>query len=137
MNSIYECKDGRVRIYIKDKKKVMSYPKFLMEQLIGRELEPNEEVHHKDENPLNNDISNLELRHHGEHQREHRTKYHDMICICPWCKKEFLWTAEAQRRFYSERSHSNKSFISDKPLCSRHCRGSLSAAHQYKHDINN
>lgn len=47
MNSIYECKDGRVRIYIKDKKKVMSYPKFLMEQLIGRELEPNEEVHHK------------------------------------------------------------------------------------------
>lgn len=38
MNSIYECKDGRVRIYIKDKKKVISYPKYLMEQKIGREL---------------------------------------------------------------------------------------------------
>ena len=131
MNSIYECKDGRVRIYIKDKKKIMSYPKYLMEQMIGRELDPDEEVHHKDENPLNNDISNLELRHHGEHQREHSTKYHDTIAICEWCGKEFLWTVQAQRKFYNEHSRPDKNYINTKPFCSKSCRGSFSAARQY------
>ena len=121
MNSIYECKDGRVRIYIKDKKKVISYPKYLMEQKIGRELEPDEEVHHKDENPLNNDISNLELRHHGEHQREHGTKYHDIMATCAWCGKEFLWTGPQQQRFYSERRIGRHH--SSQPFCSRSCSG--------------
>ena len=134
-DSIYKCKDGRMRVYVKETKKVMSYPKYLIEKTIGRPLEPYEEVHHLDCDPLNNNLSNLQIRHHGEHQKEHSTKYHDMMCICPWCKKEFLWTAESQRRFYSDRSRLNKTFISDKPFCSRHCRGSFSAAKQYGHII--
>lgn len=130
-NSIYECKGGRVRIYIKETQKVMSYPKYLMEQKLGRPLLPNEDVHHKDENPLNNDLDNLEIKIHGEHQREHSTKYYDTTAICAWCGKEFLWTGKDQRKFFNEHSRPDKNYINDRPFCSKSCRGSFSSARQY------
>ena len=120
-NKVYKCKDGRERIYIQEEKRVMSYPKYLMELELGRPLMHNEEVHHKDENPLNNDITNLELRVHGEHQAEHSTKYHDMVAVCGWCGKEFLWTAKQQSKFNGNRNYDNR--ISKFPFCSRHCSG--------------
>lgn len=119
--SIYRCKDGRERVYIKETKKVMSYPKYLMEQELGRVLSDNEEVHHKDENPLNNELSNLEVRIHGEHQAEHSTKYHDKTATCGWCGKEFLWTAKQQRTFNGNRQYGNR--MSEVPFCSRQCSG--------------
>lgn len=119
--SVYKCKDGRERVYIKETQKVMSYPKYLMEQELGRQLLPNEEVHHKDENPLNNDIGNLQVRIHGEHQAEHSTKYHDTIAVCGWCGKEFLWTGAKQRKFYGNRRDCKN--FSEKPFCSRQCSG--------------
>ena len=119
--SVYTCKDGRERVYIKETQKVMSYPKYLIEQELGRQLLPNEEVHHKDENPLNNNLNNLEVRIHGEHQAEHSTKFYDSTAICGWCGKEFLWTGAQQRRFYANRRY-GKNF-SEKPFCSRECSG--------------
>lgn len=83
--TIYTNKDGRTRVYLKDKKKVISYPRFIMEKELGRSLQDKEEIHHIDGNPLNNEISNLEIRVHGEHQREHSTKYFDKSMICPNC----------------------------------------------------
>lgn len=115
--SIYTCKDGRDRVYIHETKKVMSYPKYLMEQELGRPLLPNEEVHHKDENPLNNNISNLEVRLHGEHQAEHSTKYHDKVAVCRWCGKEFLWTAKQQRTFNGNKRRVDRA--TELPFCSR------------------
>lgn len=122
--NVYECKDGRVRVYIKDTKKVVSYPKYLMENKLGRKLNDNEQVHHKDENPLNNDPDNLEVKLLGEHQREHSIKYHDKTMICPWCGSEFLWTAKQQRTFYGNRSRKVKSNYGDNPFCSKSCAGS-------------
>jgi len=43
----------------------------LMERHLGRKLEPWEVVHHKDENPANNDLSNLEVVEFGAHTGEH------------------------------------------------------------------
>ena len=43
----------------------------IMEALKGRKLNPNEVVHHKDENKLNNDPNNLELMTRSEHARHH------------------------------------------------------------------
>lgn len=117
--SVYKCKDGRERVYIKETQKVMSYPKYLMEQELGRPLLPNEEVHHKDENPLNNDIGNLQVRMNGEHQAEHARKYYDIIAVCGWCGKEFLWKAEQQRQFYGNKKR--REYTSDRPFCSRQC----------------
>ncbi len=42
--------------------------RLVMEELLGRYLEPNEVVHHKDEDPSNNSIDNLTLyKSNGEH----------------------------------------------------------------------
>lgn len=44
----------------------------IMESLIGRRLSPNEHVHHKDRNKLNNHPSNLKLLTISEHASLHR-----------------------------------------------------------------
>lgn len=43
----------------------------LMEEILGRKLDFNEVVHHKDENPLNNDPDNLEVMYRGDHSKHH------------------------------------------------------------------
>ena len=132
---VYICKDGRARIYLKDINKVISYPKFIMEQKLGRELLPNEQVHHKDGNPLNNEIDNLEIKLLGEHQREHNPqKYYDKYTICEWCGKSFLWTANQQRNFYRNQGRKNritKQHIN--PFCSKKCVGEFG---KHKQNIN-
>jgi hypothetical protein len=45
--------------------------RYVMEQHLGRRLLPEEVVHHKDGDPLNNEISNLEILNWGEHAQEH------------------------------------------------------------------
>ena len=45
----------------------------IVEKNIGRRLEPWEVVHHKDGNPSNNEISNLEVIEFGSHTAEHHT----------------------------------------------------------------
>lgn len=48
--------------------------RWLMEKHLGRKLLPTEDVHHKDENKLNNDMKNLELISHGAHSTLHNNK---------------------------------------------------------------
>ena len=120
---IYKCKDNRLRVYNKSTKKVMSYPKYLMEQKLKRKLLPEEQVHHIDNNPLNNDMSNLEIQLLGEHQKHHMPpKYHDKKVICTQCGQEFIITAKQQRTRTCNQSRKNKTH-SDKYFCSKHCVG--------------
>jgi len=44
----------------------------LMELHLGRRLEKNETVHHKDHDRQHNELSNFELKERGEHSRHHR-----------------------------------------------------------------
>ena len=46
--------------------------RLVMEKYLGRELSPNEIVHHIDGNKLNNDISNLVLTNRASHLKIHR-----------------------------------------------------------------
>jgi hypothetical protein len=45
-----------------------------MENKLKRYLKKNEDVHHKDGNPSNNSLDNLELVKHDDHQIEHAKK---------------------------------------------------------------
>lgn len=120
-DSIYLGKDGRLRVYVKETKKTISYPKYLMEKELGRKLLPDEDVHHRDGNPLNNDISNLVVISHADHAREHATRFFDTTAVCGWCGKEFVWTAKHQKNFYSnKRNHGHQA---EAPFCSRECSG--------------
>ena len=47
------------------------YHRWLMEQALGRELDFNEIVHHKNENKLDNDLTNLEILTRSEHAKMH------------------------------------------------------------------
>lgn len=62
-------KDGYVRISVNGKRKYLH--RILMEQKIGRELNSNEHVHHKDLDNQNNHIDNLELIINEDHSKIH------------------------------------------------------------------
>ena len=122
--TVYTNRDGRLRVYDKETQKVISYPKFIMQKHLGRELTSREQVHHIDGNPLNNDLENLEIRQLGEHRREHSTKYVDVITNCFWCGKEFLWTAEKQKQHYGNyhrKERKDRTYVG--PFCSKRCVG--------------
>lgn len=81
----YTGEDGRLRVVLyrsADKHRItVSYPKYLMEMSLGRKLDEDEQVHHKDENPGNNAMDNLEILKIGEHQLHHAA---DPNRLSPW-----------------------------------------------------
>lgn len=103
----------------------MSYPKYLIEQAIGRKLLPNEQVHHKDGNPLNNELENLEIKLLGNHQSEHNQKYkkyYDTEIVCANCGKRFIKTA-LQLKTHNANCNRNKKPIANLHFCSKQCVG--------------
>ena len=123
VKNVYKCKDGRLRAYCVDnenKAHVISYPRILMIQKLGRSLKPDEDVHHKDENVNNNQINNFEIIAHGEHQRQHSSKYVDTIETCQICGKQFLMTKTRWKNLFSNmsRKKENRKYGIN---CSRSC----------------
>jgi len=54
-------------------KKYIYLHRAILEQKLGRYLEPHEQVDHKDKDKTNNSLSNLRLVNFKDHQREHAT----------------------------------------------------------------
>lgn len=86
----------------------------VMENHLGRLLEPGEIIHHKDHNKHNNELSNLELMNSKEHNRMHSSTGRTMTTlICANCGKEF----QREKRFVGEYRNQTNYF------CSRKCNG--------------
>lgn len=77
----------RTRLINRDGKKVRAH-RWLMEQALGRKLSPGEDVHHKDGNPLNNDLANLEVLPRRDHMLLHKFKPISPR-VCLGCGVEF------------------------------------------------
>ena len=71
--------------------------RFVMEQHLGRELNRNEVVHHKNGNKLDNRIDNLEVMTATEHTKMHNQLYSDTK-VCVVCGKEFIPSRFHRRR---------------------------------------
>ena len=61
-----------------------------MENIIGRLLEYNELVHHKDGNKFNNEDDNLQIMTVSEHSKHHSVVVENIITECSYCKKEIV-----------------------------------------------
>ncbi len=86
----------------------------IIENNLGRLLTSSEIVHHKDENKLNNDLSNLEVMSVTDHAKLHHPEGRTFVeCICPNC----LVTFNKEKRCMKE------GVI---PKCSRKCNGEYS-----------
>jgi len=121
----YTAKDGRSRIVkqLDDKSLItISYPRYLMEEALGRKLEDWEEVDHKDGNIRNNELSNLQVLSGIENRRksvwvDHGRQRKYKTYTCP-CGKEFQ--AEVSQR---ERQDRQKNKVTKENYCSRKCGG--------------
>ena len=61
-------------IYQDGSKAMVLQHREIMEEHLGRELDPDEVVHHKDENKTNNELTNLQVMSRVEHSRLHKCK---------------------------------------------------------------
>lgn len=121
----YYRKDGRQHVILVDdegKKRTVSYPKFLMEQHIGRKLSPTETVDHIDRDFKNNNLANLRIVDRATHGKEDAKRVKLTPFICVWCGKN------AERK--ANQLHHNANLLKAGPFCSKTCSGKYGAALQ-------
>ena len=118
---VHSARDNRTRVTICDEdgnKTTLFYYTYLIEIHLGRKLETNEIVHHKDGNCWNNEISNLEVMTQSEHMKIHRP-CKSQTFICPICNNQFtLVGKKLSERLWHKRKN-NSPWI----YCSRSCSG--------------
>lgn len=93
--------------------------RIVMENHLGRVLNENEVVHHKDGNKKNNVVENLEVMDRIQHNKMHGSKCGRKVVTlkCPWCKKEFIRDRN--------KTHLRKPSKYNCTCCSKSCRGKL------------
>lgn len=120
----YLRKDGRkhVILYEHGKRTTVSYPKFLMEQHLGRKLEDWETVDHTDRDFTNNALGNLQILSRPEHSSIDNIRVKLIEIVCVWCgakelKRSSVLTGNARQGKAG-------------PFCSKKCSGLYGAAVQ-------
>lgn len=130
IGNVYLCKDGRLRIYIvfpDGHNTVISYPKYLMEIRLGRNLDKDETVDHIDGNPLNNHIENLQVLKRSDHVILDVKRLKPQEFICPECGQSF----ELSGRKLHDAKH-NRLKRKAGPFCSKSCSGKYGRKIQLK-----
>ena len=117
----YKRKDGRAHVIAIDKdgnRRTVSYPKFIMENHIGRYLLENETVDHKDTDFTNNDLINLRIVNRVEHIKDDVRRSTRQDFICPECCNKFSLSGNKLNRAVS-----NRKLGKSGPFCGRSCAG--------------
>jgi len=124
----YLRSDGRKHVIIywpdatkqhKDwQRKTISYPKWLMEQHLGRILQDNETVDHKNRDFRDDRLDNLQVLTKSEHFAADAVRLAPQTVSCVWCKVNFT----IQGRL-ADRCRNGKAG----PFCSRRCSGQYGA----------
>lgn len=118
----YTKENGRkIVIIIKPdgSRRTVSYPKYIMEQHLGRELDPETEtVDHWDSNKDNNDITNLRLVPRKEHSADDTRRVKLIDLTCAMCGKHFQRSPRLLRDKAKKKNAG--------PFCSKQCSGRYS-----------
>ncbi|HEY1249201.1 MAG TPA: HNH endonuclease signature motif containing protein [Nitrososphaera sp.] len=122
----YWRKDGRAHVIILTPgkaRRTVSYPRYLMEQHLGRILEDWETVDHIDGDPTNNDIPNLQILSRSENISKSAKPRELITFTCPVC-------GTVATKYANDVKHNRKQGRSG-PFCSRKCAGTFSAMRQH------
>ena len=118
--------DGRKHVIVVDdngSRRTVSWPKHLMEEHLGRILDPDEStIDHWDTDINNNDLENLRIVPRSQHSGDDTRRVKLLDLECAMCKKIF------QRSPRIVRDKSSKGKVSQ--FCSRTCAGRYSRAVQ-------
>ena len=109
------------------KRKTVSYPKYLMEQHLGRELTDDETVDHIDEDHTNDDISNLRILTRAKNAARSAPKMVIVNGTCAWCGVTFTLTRE---QMTAQRRNNDAG-----PFCSKSCIGKYGKTVQLGGDV--
>jgi len=121
----YAMENGRLYVTIRyddGVQRTVSYPKFLVEQQLGRRLGDDETVDHIDRNFHNNDSENLQVLDRNTHARLDALRLSPVTFSCPICKKNFRRSGKKLRRIYERKREGHAG-----PFCSHKCAGVYSA----------
>lgn len=113
--------DGRehvVIIYPDGRKSSVSYPKFLVENSMGKYLEKDETIDHLDTNIDNNSPENLVVKARKDHIIEDVRRYKEQAFVCPQCHTQFSLTGKELHWAISNRKKDKAG-----PFCGRSCAG--------------
>jgi len=115
----YKRKDNREHVIIIDgsERKTVSYPKYLLQQS-GVNIPKGYDIPHKNEDPTDNRLENLEIIEHSKHVSEHQTPAEMYKFTCPECGKR----AEIPLSRFRGNAKQNKAG----PFCGRSCAGKYS-----------
>jgi hypothetical protein len=118
----YIRKDNRkhiIAIFPNNKRKTISYPKYLIEKLIGKFLKENEIIHHKNENIFDNKLNNLIILNRNYHSSLHAKKYPEQKEFnCIFCYKNIILNRKQLIRLQGNRRRNKNG-----PFCSKLCSG--------------
>lgn len=89
--------DGRQHVILYDTetqtRTTVSYPKYLVEQKLGRKLGQHEEVDHIDRDFTNNHPDNLQVLTKAEHRRLDAIYVKPIDLVCDWCGESYQTNA--------------------------------------------
>jgi hypothetical protein len=124
----YKRQDGRQIVIIKNDDgsyRTVSYPKYLVEQNVGRPLDPDQEtVDHIDSNKDNNNLDNLRIVPRQQHSGDDTRRVKLVAFDCHMCGKKF----ERSPRLIRDKSKKGRGG----PFCSRQCAGRYARRLQLK-----
>lgn len=118
----YQRKDGRRHVihWENGKRRTQSYPRYMMEQHLGRKLEDWEEVDHINGDHTDDRIENFQLLTKPENIKKSAKKAEWGLYICPICEVDFLASVAVVR--------GNKKQGKRGPYCSKRCAGRAGVA---------
>jgi HNH endonuclease len=118
----YRRKDGRQVVIHYDGKtrRTQSYPRYLMEQFLGRKLESWEQVDHINNDPTDDRLENFQLLTQAENIRKGAKPAEIYQFICPIC---FKWSEKSAAVVRANRKRGSSG-----PYCSRSCAGKAGMA---------
>lgn len=119
----YTRKDGRQHVifYEDGKRRTVSYPKYLLEQKLGRALLPHETCDHIDNDFTNNSIDNLQLLSRSDNSAK--------AMILKAAEQGYFVCPECNTSFYKNMRDVKGNQIKQKkagPFCSKKCAGRYS-----------